>query len=828
VGTLFAGAATYSVAQQTPADRPSVAVTPVAVELDQPPQGRGGRGGGGGNVYKAEVTPHWFANATRFWYRNDLRGGAKEFIVVNAEAGTRQPAFDHAKLAEGLTKATDTKYQADKLPFSDIEFVDGNKAVRFTVAGTGWKCDLSSYSCTRTDATTFAPPTKPSRVSLPQSGEDEDGLYVELPWVSATATENTDIAAPQQRGQRGQRGQGAQRGQGQGQRGRGRGGDQPEDGPLVESPDHKWTAQVRNFNVFLKSADGQESQLSQDGVQTNAYGALQWAPDSKTLVAFRVEPGDRKDVYLIRSTPLDLDPVRGGRATLESRYYALPGDKFNAYELNLFEVATKKQTKPAVDRVDFNQPGPMQPPTLRWKRDDHTFTYQKVDRGHQRWRLIEVDTHTGSARTLLDEQTKTFVWTAHAQGIPIVSFLDDTDEIIWATEKDGYRHLYLVDGKTGRIKNPITSGDYVVRGVDDIAPRRRQIWFRGSGKVPGQDPYFIHYYRVNFDGTGLTALTDGNGTHTLTYFADDKYYIDTYSRVDMAPANELRRESDGKLACKLEEGDVSELVANGWKAPEVFVSKARDGKTDIWGFVVRPRDFDPNKKYAVVEDIYAGPHGSHTPKPFSAQPRYTNLTNLGFIVAKLDGMGTANRSKAFHDVCWQNVKDAGFPDRIIWHKAFAEKYPAYDVTRVGIYGTSAGGQNAMGALLFHPEFYKVAMAACGCHDNRMDKASWNEQWMGYPVGPHYAASSNVDNASRLRGKLLLIVGEQDHNVPPESTFRVVDALIKANKDFDLLVVPGMDHSNGGAYGTRRMQDFFVKHLQGIETPNRNAQRGGQQ
>jgi dipeptidyl aminopeptidase/acylaminoacyl peptidase len=204
------------------------------------------------------------------------------------------------------------------------------------------------------------------------------------------------------------------------------------------------------------------------------------------------------------------------------------------------------------------------------------------------------------------------------------------------------------------------------------------------------------------------------------------------------------------------------------------------------------------------------------------------LSPLGFIVAKLDGMGTANRSKAFHDVCWQNVKDAGFPDRIIWHKAVAEKYPSYDVSRVGIYGTSAGGQNAMGALLFHPEFYKAAMAACGCHDNRMDKASWNEQWMGYPVGPHYAASSNVDNANRLRGKLLLIVGEQDHNVPPESTFRVVDALIKANKDFDLLVVPGMDHSNGGAYGTRRMQDFFVKHLQGVEPPNRNAQRGGQQ
>jgi dipeptidyl aminopeptidase/acylaminoacyl peptidase len=282
--------------------------------------------------------------------------------------------------------------------------------------------------------------------------------------------------------------------------------------------------------------------------------------------------------------------------------------------------------------------------------------------------------------------------------------------------------------------------------------------------------------------------------------------------------------------CKLEEADISELksgghsppFAGGWVAPEVFVAKGRDGTTDIWGVICRPKDFDPAKKYPVIEQIYAGPQGSYAPKSFSPQRRYAALNDLGFVVVQMDGMGTANRSKAFHDVCWKNLKDAGLPDRILWHQAVAAKYPCNDISRVGIYGGSAGGQNSTGALLFHPDFYKVGVSGCGCHDNRMDKASWNEQWMGYPVGPQYAKSSNVDNAAKLRGKLMLIVGEMDTNVPTESTFRLADALIKAEKDFDLVVVPGAGHGMGGAYGTRRMHDFFVRHLLGVEPPDRNG------
>ena len=274
------------------------------------------------------------------------------------------------------------------------------------------------------------------------------------------------------------------------------------------------------------------------------------------------------------------------------------------------------------------------------------------------------------------------------------------------------------------------------------------------------------------------------------------------------------------------QADISELKDTGWEAPEVFVAKGRDGKTDIYGVIYRPSNFDPSKKYPVIENIYAGPQGSFVPKTFAAFNQMQAQADIGFIVVQIDGMGTSNRSKAFHDYAWQNLGDAGFPDRILWHKAVARKYPYYDITRVGIYGHSAGGQSALGALLFHPEFYKAGVSSAGCHDNRMDKIWWNEQWMGWPLGPEYVAASNVEHAHRLRGRLLLSVGEMDTNVDPSSTMQVVKALMRANKDFDLLVVPGGEHNAGrggefGDYGERKRFDFFVHHLLGVEPPDWN-------
>ncbi len=744
-------------------------------------------------VYKARIVPHWFHDNSRFWYRNDLHGGAREFIVVDAEAGTRQPAFDHQKLAAALSKAADKQFDGIRLPFDAIEFTDTPKVIHFTVDSVAWTCDLESYECTRT-AGKSAGSSSTGLNSEPRDNRPPRNEVALLDSADDQALSPDADDSPQ-----------AQAGPGRAFRGFGG------RGRSVDSPDGKWTALIKEQNVYLTAkADGQETQLSKDGKEGLAYGMLQWAPDSSTLVAFRIEPGANKEVYRIETSPQG-----GGRAVLHTRPYALPGDKLTAYELNLFTVADRKQIKPEVERVDLDEP------ILRWNKDGHRFTYTKVDRGHQRLRVVEVDSQTGTARNLIDETTKTFIWTAHTESLNFkpVNYLENSDEIIYVSERDGWRHLYLVDAKAGAIKNQITKGEWIIRGIDKIDEEHRQVWFQASGVYPDQDPYFIHYGRINFDGTGLVFMTTGNGSHSIDYSPDRRYIIDTYSRADMPQVHELRRVDDGKLICELEKADASE---SGWQPPEVFVAKGRDDKTDIWGLIYRPRDLDPSKKYPILEDIYSGPQGSFVPKTFRPVSRYESLTKLGFIVVKIDGMGTANRSKAFHDVCWHNLKDAGFLDRIPWIKAAAAKHPYMDLDRVGIFGTSAGGQNAAAAVLFHPEFYKAAVANSGCHDNRMDKSSWNEQWMGYPVGPCYSECSNIDNAAKLQGHLMLVVGEMDDNVPPESTYRFIDALIKANKDFELLVVPGGGHGAGGAYGQRRLQDFFVRHLQGIEPANRNA------
>ncbi|HZD05873.1 MAG TPA: prolyl oligopeptidase family serine peptidase, partial [Longimicrobiales bacterium] len=461
-----------------------------------------------------------------------------------------------------------------------------------------------------------------------------------------------------------------------------------------------------------------------------------------------------------------------------------------------------------------------------WWKNGRGFTFEYNQRGHQVYRVIEVDAETGQARALIDERSgpDSFI---HYSGGRYRYDVGDGSEIIWMSERDGWQHLYLYDGRTGRVKNQITKGEWVVRDVERVDEENRQIWFTAGGMNPDQDPYFLHYYRIGFDGTGLTAFTTADGNHSVTFSPSGRYYVDVWSRIDMAPVGELRRTRDQGLVMDLEKGDISGLVEAGWTVPEPFVAKGRDGETDIWGMIIRPTTFDPSKKYPVIEYIYAGPHGFFTPKSFSVSSALRNVAELGFVLVQMDGMGTASRSRAFHDVAWKDIGDAGFPDRILWHRAVAEKYPWYDISRVGIYGGSAGGQNAMGALLFHPDFYKVAVSFAGCHDNRMDKIWWNEQWMGWPLDQSYVDSSNMENAWRLQGDLLLIWGELDTNVDPSSSMQVVHALIAAGKYFDMLVIPGEDHGAGrraatAPYGNLKRNDFFVKHLLGVEPPGRNA------
>lgn len=577
----------------------------------------------------------------------------------------------------------------------------------------------------------------------------------------------------------------------------------------VFSPDSTRTAFIKNHNLYIRSEKTkEETQLSFDGSAGDYYsGYMRWSPDSKKLVTNKIRPNEKHLIYFVRSSPEDqLQPK------LENREYLKPGDALPVRRPQLFLVEEKKHLP--IDDALFAQQYSLS--RVDWRKDSRAFTFEYNQRGHQVYRVLEVDATEGTIRPLIEEKSPTFI---DYSGKRYRQDIAEGREIIWASERDGWNHLYLYDGATGKVKNQITRGTWVVRNVVQVDEKKRTILFAAGGVNPEQDPYFVQYYRINFDGTGLTALTTENANHAATFSPDFAHFVDSYSRVDLPPVTVLRRSSDGSVVMELEKADASEWAKAGWRAPESFTAKGRDGKTDIWGIIIRPTNFDPAKSYPVIENIYAGPHSAFTPKSFmTGSNSMQELAELGFIVVQLDGMGTSQRSKAFHNVCWQNLKDAGLPDRILWMQAAAQKYPAMDISRVGIYGTSAGGQSSTGALLFYPDFYKVGVSSCGCHDNRMDKIWWNEQWMGYPIGPHYADCSNVTHADKLKGKLLLMVGEVDDNVDPASTLQLVNALVKADKDFDFLMVPNMAHSSGGEYGERKRRDFFVRHLLGVEPP----------
>jgi dipeptidyl aminopeptidase/acylaminoacyl peptidase len=711
--------------------------------------------------------PVWIEDSDDFVYGKSVAGG-HAFVLVDAATQTRKPAFDHAKLAAALNKPSGKDYKAETLPFSQFRFVDKRAAIEFVLENDRWHCDLTTYSCSET--------------ALHPGDEeyDSDDDYDSTPKAVNSETKTT------------------------------------------ASPDGKWLAYIVNYNLAVRPKDAkddsQQTMLSTDGSEGNYYAlaTIAWSPDSTRLVAYKIRPGYRRIVHYVESSPAtQLQPL------YSSMMYPKAGDVLDIQQPVLFDVAAKRET--VVDNATF--PNAFDMSHAVWWKDGRGFTFEYNQRGHQVYRVIEVDGKSGHARSLISEESKTFVDYPQAgsgqsdTGHTYRHDVADGREIIWMSERDGWAHLYLLDGKTGAIKNQITKGEWVVRAVNRVDDEKRQIWFEASGMKAEEDPYFVHGYRINFDGSGLTPLGDLEANHHLEYSADGKFYLDTWSRVDLPPTMALYRAEDNKQLMVVEQADIQKLLAAGWHPPEVFVARGRDGKTDIWGVIYRPANFDPKKRYPVIEDIYAGPQGSFVPKSFTT--RTERLTELGFVVAQMDGMGTNNRSKAFHDVAWHNLKDAGFADRILWHKAASAKYPWYDISRVGIFGTSAGGQSAMGALLFHPEFYKVAVSNSGCHDNRMDKIWWNELWMGWPVGPQYSESSNVDNAYRLQGKLMLVVGEMDKNVDPASTFQVVDRLLKANKTFDLLDVPGGGHGAGGEYGQRKLEDFFVHNLLGQEPPDWN-------
>jgi dipeptidyl aminopeptidase/acylaminoacyl peptidase len=813
-------------------------------------------------VYRERLEPQWFGENAFFWYRNDLKDGAREFVLVDAAKGERKPAFDHARVATALSRLTGKEVAAGKLPVEALEFGTNLATVTLRGRSQSWLLQLASHEVTAVpgagaDAAKlpFDREVRPSRRTGPESEITFVNTFdfdVELFWLDPEG--NRQSYGLLKRGQ--ERAQHTFAGHvwlvarpggstlavfeatdapgraviedREPTRRSGRGRDPAPEAPptAAKSPDGQWEAFVRDHNLWVRSTTVRTNEfaLSFDGNPGHHFRRdasrdrlvgmdyekadypeslpeVHWSPDSNKLVALQTRVVPERRVYLVESAPKDrLQPK------LQSYPYLKPGDEIPGQTPRLFDVAGRREV--VVDHALF--PNPWDLGSFRWAPDAGRFTFVYNQRGHQVLRVLAVDAATGGTRPLVEERSDTFI---HYSGKFLCDWLGE-DELLWMSERDGWNHLWLHDAKTGAVKQQVTRGEWNVRDVVRVDRERREVWFRAVGLRPDQDPYHVHFARVKLDGSGLTLLTEGDGTHSAQWSPDNRFFVDTWSRVDRPPVHELRRSDDGARVCALDEADASEMLAARGRLPERFTAKGRDGATDIWGIIHRPKDFDPAKKYPVIENIYAGPHDHHVPKAFRAGFRHQHeLADRGFVVVQIDGMGTAWRSKKFHDVAWNNLRDAGFPDRIAWLRAAAAKFPELDLTRVGIYGGSAGGQNSSAALLWHGDFYKAAVSDCGCHDNRMDKIWWNEQWLGWPVGPQYAENSNTENAARLQGALLLVVGELDRNVDPASTLQFASALTKAGKDYELMVVPGAGHGACETpWASRRRLEFFVKHL----------------
>ena len=807
-----------------------------------------------GKVLMRSVKPEWQADGDSFWYKVETGNGAWEFIFVDCVKGTRTVAFDHEKLAAAL------KQPAAKLPLERLQINAAEQWVRFRFEGKRWHFANDTGSLREVPADVDPEPGADSIKPRPsrQDGGTEthitfvnkSGVDAVLWWISADNERRkySTLKPGESHKQHTFEGHawyvespgGVPLGVFEGRANaseeiirepKADAVKKPSKPEIQKSP---WKTFVRDANFWIKHREsGEEVQLSLDGTKDDPYlDRAHFSPDAKFVVAVQERPAQEHTVYFVESSPRDQVQPK-----LHQHQYLKPGDRIAEVKLRLFDIAAHKLVPMKNDL--FAKPWDIG--ELRWQPDSSEFVFLYNERGHQVLRWVAVAT-SGEARTFVEEKSATFVdysqktWSR---------WVEKSGDFLWASERDGWNHIYRFDAKTGALKNRITSGEWNVASVLRVDDEKQQLWLRVMGvrgtavsavgpsgvppdsagrmPVPLQDPYYYHFARVNFDGTGFTLLTGGDGTRSggrrgseLALSPNGRWLLDTYSRVDLPPITELRDTTNGKLACVLEKADATELLAASWTMPERFVAKGRDGTTDIHGIIIRPSNFDPAKKYPVIEEIYAGPHGFFAPKEWGRQTRQHAMAELGFIVVQLDGMGTNWRGKKFHDVAWRNLKDGGFPDRIAWMRAAAATRPWMDLTRVGIYGGSAGGQNALAGLLHHGDFYKAGVADCGCHDNRMDKIWWNEAWLG-EVGPHYAEDSNVTHAGKLTGKLLLIVGEVDTNVDPASTMQVANALVKADKDFELLVMPSTNHGSAESpYASRRRMDFFVRHLHGVE------------
>lgn len=604
----------------------------------------------------------------------------------------------------------------------------------------------------------------------------------------------------------------------------------------VLSPDGKKAVFIKDWNLWVKDvATKQETQLTTDGSKDFGYATdnagwrhserpvVLWSPDSKKIATFQQDQRHVSDMYLVSTNV--------GTPKLEAWKYPLPVDKdIIKIQRIIVEVDNRKIIRlqmPADARRgtqcdDISCSGSFD--DNEWSADGSKLAFVSSSRDHKEAILRIADAATGQVKTLFEEKVATQY--ESGQGSINWRFLPASNEILWYSERDDWGHLYLYDATTGKLKRQVTKGEFVVTRLLKVDEKNRLLYFLANGREKGRDPYFSHFYKVDFGGKTLQLLTPEDGNHNVSLSPDGKYFTDNYSKPDVPPVSVLR-DMNGALIATLEKTDISKLTASGWKAPEPITVKSRDGKWDLYGLMFTPTTLDRSKKYPIVNYIYPGPQGGGVgSRSFSAsRSDHQALAELGFVVVVIDGTCNPGRSKSFHDVCYGNMGDNTLEDQISGIKQLAAKYPFLDLTRVGMWGHSGGGYATAAALFRYPDFYKVGISESGNHENRNYEDDWGERYIGLLVKDaqgksNYDDQANQNFAAGLKGKLMLAHGGMDDNVPPYNTYLVVDALIKANKDFDLVIFPNARHGYGGDgfYMMRKRWDYFVKHLRGAEPP----------
>ncbi|HEY4217859.1 MAG TPA: DPP IV N-terminal domain-containing protein [Gemmatimonadaceae bacterium] len=742
-------------------------------------------------VFGTSVRPTWLP-ADRFWYRSVTPAGT-DLILVDPARSTRTRVFDEPRLSAAVTAALGGNADVLRQSATNSAFSTDGSMVTVTVAGRSVSCNVETTRC------------------------------------GAAVDDRERANAGGGRGGRGGRGGGGGGGGGRGAAAR---------APETLSPDGKSAAFIRDWNLWMRDvATNKETQLTTDGVKDFGYATdnagwsssdraiLIWSPDSKKIATFQQDQRGVGELYLVRT--------QLGHPVLNVAKYPLVGDSI----LPMIHRVVIDVSGATPKMVRFQMPPDEHRSTLcdhiacrggewadvEWYPDGSHVAFVSTSRDHKHEQMRVADATTGAIRDVMREDVKTQFESGN--GRVNWHVLPASNELIWFSERDNWGQLYLYDLTTGQLKHQITTGEGNVTQLIRIDEKNRELYFQGVGKEKGRDPYFRQFYKIGMDGKGLTLLTPENADHDVALSPSGAYFTDTYSTPDV-PQTTVVRDLDGKLRVTVEKADISRLVATGWKAPMPFTVKARDGKTDLYGLLYVPTQLDSNKKYPIINHIYPGPQtGSVGSRSFSAtRGDAQSLAELGFVVMELDGMGTPWRSKAFHDAYYADMGDNTLPDQVAGMKELAARYKWIDIDKAGIYGHSGGGFATADAMFRYPDFFKVGIAESGNHDNRVYEDDWGERYQGLDVktasGSNYDSTANENFAKNLKGHLLLAHGTMDNNVPPVNTMLVVDALIKANKDFDLLLLPNQQHGYGpdANYMTRRRWDYFVRYLLGDEPP----------